>query len=161
MALLWVVAPTMLAAASSVPSRHVPPAGMTAAARSEKIGAPVDLYYQNVASAASGQDAALQLAIVPRVAGNSLQVQFVPDTGVTIDTGASMLALQKVQGGNNYRRSLAVQWRGGAPGHIRCIVSMDIGGSRFMSIFTVPITAAATDPNLQPVRKLLRVTPQR
>lgn len=161
LALLCSVGLNILAAASAVPSRHMVPAGMTAAARSEKIGAPVDLYYQNVPPDAPGQSAALQLAIVPRMAGNAMQVQFVPDTGVTIETGASILALQKVQGGNIYRRNLAVRWGAGVPGHIRSIVSIDIGGNRFMSIFTVPVVAAATDPNLPPALKIPRVKPQR
>ena len=167
MTLLWSVAPYLLvtasaaSSASTAPLRDVVPAGMTAAARSEKIGAPVDLYYQNVPPEAPGQSAALQLAIVPRMAGNSMQVQFVPDSGVTIETGASVLALQKVQGGNIYRRNLAVRWGAAVPGHIRSIVSIDIGGNRFMSIFTVPVAAAATDPNLPPARKIPRVKPQR
>jgi hypothetical protein len=132
-------------AASQAPNKPAGVAGMTAVTPvNQKIGAPVDVYYRHLNKSTGATDPTLQLAFVPRMAGN-LRVELVPDKDVTIAYGGAPLALQKAAASGVYNRMLSVRRGGSAPANIRALVSVEIGDMRFFSIYSIPADAVSAD----------------
>ena len=137
------VAPAASHGASQAPNKPAAVAGMTALTPvNQKIGAPVDVYYRHLAKSNGAGDPSLQLAFVPRMAGN-LRVEFVPDRNVTIVYGGARLALQKAAAAGVYNRMLSVRRGGSAPANIRALVSIELGDTRFFSIYSIPADAVS------------------
>lgn len=132
-------------AASQLPERPAAVAGMTAVLPvNQKIGAPVDVYYRHMNKAAGANDPTLQLAFVPRMAGK-LRVELLPDRNVTIAYGAAPLALQKAAAAGVYNRMLSVRRGGSAPASIRALVSIEMGDTRFFSVYAIPADVMSAD----------------
>lgn len=118
------------------------PARMTAArAVSEKIGVPVDVRYELTSAPVQNQPTTLHLVFIPRVAGNNLRVEYRASSSVAIDSAAPAYAIAKAQPAGIYRSSLVVTPRSAESGEVRVLVSMDTGGGRFFSIFSIPVAA--------------------
>lgn len=151
----------LLAIAATAPKDTLPPqlARMTHAVHvSEKMGAPIDVYYRHMSVTKSSADPSMQISFVPRVASDNLKVELTPDAGVAIDNGAAPLLLRKAEARGIYNRYLSVRRTIGGPANIRAIVSVEVGGARFFSVFTIPADAASVAGQLQksgkkPVRK--------
>lgn len=118
---------------------------MTAATRtSQKIGAPVEMYYQHL-KAGDSSTPNLKLAVVPQVAVNSLRLELSPGEGVSFDESSAGFKLQKATAAGIYNRFLNVSKGGSLPAIIRATVWVEIDGSTFFSIFSIPAdTASAT-----------------
>jgi hypothetical protein len=111
-----------------------------------KIGVPVDVRYQVTGVVAKDQPATLQLAFVPRVEGEGLRVEFPESKTVAISTGSGDLSMQRAQAAEPYRRSLNITPLTAEGAEIQVIVSMDIAGGRYFSVFTIPVESSAPPP---------------
>jgi hypothetical protein len=136
--------------AATAASGDAPLEQMALARASGKIGAPVDVRYLVSGVVAKDQPATVQLAFVPRVAGSNLQVQFPATAGVTIETGAQDLQMQKAAPTDVVRHRLLVTPTAGDAGEMRAIVSMELGGARFFTIYTIPIGTSDKTQSKQP-----------
>ena len=112
---------------------------MALARPSGKIGVPVDVHYLVTGTVARDQPATLQLAFVPRVPGTAMKVEFAPADTVTVESTAPGMTVQKAEASGVYRRTLTVTPRKADTGELRAIVSMDVEGGRYFSVFTIPI----------------------
>jgi lipoprotein-anchoring transpeptidase ErfK/SrfK len=149
------VAP-LLACAAIAPKQSLPAAlaQMTPAQRvSEKMGAPVDVFYRHMGAVKSSGDPSMQISFVPRVASNNLKVEMTPDAGVVIDNGAAPLLLNKAEARGVYNRYLNVRRTIAAPANIRAVVSVDVGGARFFSVFSIPADASSAASQSQKAGK--------
>ena len=115
------------------------PDQMSVARPSGKISVPVDVRYQLGGTAVRDQPMALQLAIIPRVAGENLRVEFPHSGSVTIESGGAALLQQKANAAGVYRRNLVITLRTGDQGEMRVLVSMDVEGGRYFGLFSVPV----------------------
>ena len=132
-------------AASEPANKPAAVAGMTAVLPvNQKIGAPVDVYYRHLAKSTGATDPTLQLAFVPRMAGN-LRVELLPDRNVTIAYGGAPLALQKAAAAGVYNRMLSVRRGGSTPANIRALVSIEMGDTRFFSVYSIPADVVSAD----------------
>jgi hypothetical protein len=151
----------LLACAADAPKQSLPAelAQMTPAQRvSEKMGAPVDVFYRHMGAVKLSGDPSMQISFVPRVASDNLKVEMTPDTGVVIDNGAAPLMLRKADARGIYNRYLSVRRTVGTPANIRAVVSVDVGGARFFSVFSIPADASSAASQSQkagkkPIRK--------
>ncbi len=147
LALSLTVAPAI--AATQKTGKPAAVSGMTLALSSgEKIGAPVDVYYQHLAPGAASADPSLKLSIVPRLAGK-LSVQLVPDRSVSILYGGAPMTFQKASAAGVYNRLLSVRRNGTTPARIRALVHLDLGDSSFFSVFVIPADAASAPTKSQ------------
>jgi hypothetical protein len=128
--------------AANAAGADVPLEQMALARPSGKIGAPVDVRYLVSGVVAKDQPATVQLAFIPRVAGSNLQVQFPETAGVTIETGAQDLQMQKTVPSDVMRHRLLVTPTAGDAGEMRAIVSIELDGGRFFTVYTIPIGSA-------------------
>jgi len=111
---------------------------MLPAEASGKIGAPVDVRYL-VGEKLAGSSTRLDLAFIPRVAATNMKIEFPATKGVTIESGNERAILQKTSAAEVYRRRLAVNASKGAS--VRAIVSMEVDGGTFFSVFVIPLEA--------------------
>ncbi len=129
---------------SAAPPVGASPPGMTRASRQgEKIGAPVDMFYKYVAGGTAKNDPTLQLAFAPRLAVDNLRVELLAGPGAVIDNGGAPLALAKTSAAGVYNRYISVRRLTDKPATLQAIVTVDIGDSRYASIFTLPVDAAS------------------
>lgn len=112
---------------------------MSLAKRSDKISVPVDVRYQFKSAALQDQPTQLELAFVPRAAGQNLRVEFVPSDSMTIESTNASMTQQKADAAAVYRRNLTVTRRKAGPSEIRILVSMDVGAGRYFGVFTIPV----------------------
>jgi hypothetical protein len=147
-----------LAQAAGIPAEL---RAMTAATRaSQKIGAPVEVYYQHLKASDSAAPN-LKLAVVPQVAVNSLRLDLSPGEGVSFDKSSADFKLQKTAAAGIYNRFLNVSKGGSQPATIRATVWVEIDGSTFFSIFNIPVdTASAIALKKSPTGKPARKQPQ-
>jgi hypothetical protein len=112
---------------------------MSLAKRSDKISVPVEVRYQFKSAALQDQPTQLELAFVPRAAGQNLRVEFVPSDSMTIESTNAPMTQQKADAAAVYRRNLTVTRRKAGPSEIRILVSMDVGAGRYFGVFTIPV----------------------
>ncbi len=110
---------------------------------SEKIGAPVDVRYQFSGVMAAGRPVSLQLAVVPRVQGENLRIELAATPGVAVGASSAPLTVGKANAAGVYRYAFALTRAANAPVKLPLIVSMEIDGARFFSVFAIPLSAAA------------------
>lgn len=140
------------ASASEAPAVELPAVEkMSPAHPSAKIGVPADVRYQLSSAAMQDQAITVQIAVVPRVAGENLKIEFPPSDAVVLESGASASVESKAAAASAYRRSLIVTPRDLDRAIVRVIVSMDVAGGRYFGIFSIPLTPQAIDKNA-PVR---------
>jgi hypothetical protein len=112
----------------------------------ERMSVPVDVHY-STGEAAPGQPMTLHLAFVPRVAGENLRVEFPHSKSATIETPKVDFVQQKADAASVIRRSIVVTPLQESGARVRVIVSMDVEGGRFFSVFSIPVGAdGATAP---------------
>jgi hypothetical protein len=104
-----------------------------------KVSVPVDVRYQPSGPPLRDQPMTLQLAFVPRVAGQNLRVEFPPSDSVTIESGIAGVVQQKADAASAYRRNIVVTPRQSDGGEVRVLVSMDVEGGRYFGIYTVAL----------------------
>ena len=106
-----------------------------------KVGVPVDVRYKLAGVAAKDQPTPLDLAFVPRIEGTNLEVTFIGSETTSIDAGAAPFVVAKPATSSIQRRRLTVTPRAADDGMVRVQVSMDVAGGRYVSIFTIPVSA--------------------
>jgi hypothetical protein len=126
---------------ASGPASADPPLERMSIARSvsEKIGAPIDVRYEFESSPDVDRPATLHLAVVPRVPGRNLRVEFPSAKDVTIEGIATPLTAQKAEPSAALRRSLVVTPLSAAAREIRVLVAMDAGAGRYFGIYAIPL----------------------
>jgi len=112
---------------------------MSEAQPSSKISVPADVRYQLSGAALQDQPITVKIAVVPRVAGTNLRVEFPDSPSVSVDVGGSPSVEQKVEAAGIYRRSLSITPRASAGAQMRVLVSMDVEGGRYFGIFSIPL----------------------
>jgi hypothetical protein len=114
---------------------------MLSARRSSRANVPVDVRYLFAAAPATDQSATLQLAFIPRVAGQNLRVEFPASSTVTVNpvSQAPALVVEKAEAQGIYRHALTVTPRTLAT-EIRVLVSLDVAGGRYFGIFLIPLS---------------------
>ncbi len=100
-----------------------------------KIGVPVDVRYSFDSEVLPNQPVQLSLAIVPRVAGQDLQVSVQSADGVDFSEGT--LSVQKASAAGVYRKQLAVTRQAGAT-ELKVLVTMGIAGGSGHGFYTIP-----------------------
>jgi hypothetical protein len=136
-----------LSASSSAP----PLEEMILAQAVGKIGAPVDVRYQISGVVTKHQPVTVQLAFVPRVDGSNLRVEFPESAGLRVDSSVLELASPVASKSDVMRHEVRVT-PSGESGVMRAIVSMELDGGRYFSIFAIPVGAqpAATTTKRPP-----------
>lgn len=114
---------------------------MALARPSGKISAPVDVRYEFDDQPAPNRSATLNLAVVPRVSGRNLRVEFPATRGVDLQGETEPLSAQKADAEGVLRRRLVVTPRTAAATEVRVLVSMDVGSGRYFGIHVIPLTA--------------------
>lgn len=134
-------------AASASPAAATGPAieTMSPARPSSKISVPADVHYQLGAAAMQDQPVNLQIAVVPRVAGQNLRVEFPESASVSVDSGGGPSVERKVEAAGIYRRSLNITPRTPNGAEVRVLVSMDVEGGRYFGIFSIPVGAESQE----------------
>jgi hypothetical protein len=110
---------------------------------SGKIGAPVDVRYEFDGTPAPNRPTTLSLAVVPRVSGRNLRVEFPATKGLDIRGDTVPLSSQKADAAGVFRRTLVVTPLTAAADEFRVLVSLDVGGGRYFGIHSIPLTASA------------------
>ncbi|MCS6946599.1 MAG: hypothetical protein NZM12_03175 [Steroidobacteraceae bacterium] len=129
------------ARSSAVVPRELP--GMSAAIGSEKISAPVGVFYQHLAGGPAADDPTLSIAVVPQIAAESLRVELVADHGVRLAYGGAPFALRQVKPASIHRRLLRIERSGRGAAYLRVLAFVEADGARSMGIFLVPVDKAA------------------
>jgi hypothetical protein len=111
---------------------------------SAKIGAPVEVRYEFDAAPAPNQAVTLNLAVVPRVPGRNLRIEFPATSGVDIQGETAPLSVQKADPAGVLRRRLFVTPLTATATEFRVIVSMDAGSGRYFGIHVIPLMAPGT-----------------
>jgi hypothetical protein len=100
-----------------------------------KIGVPVDVRYSFDSEVLPDRPVQLSLAIVPRVAGQDLQVSVQRADGVDFTEGT--LSVQKASAAGVYRKQMAVTRQAGAT-EMKVLVTMGIAGGSGHGFYTIP-----------------------
>lgn len=116
------------------------PEQMSLARQVGKLGVPVEVRYQFDAAPVRDQPTTLRLALIPRVAGQNLRIEFPPAESLTVES-ADVRAREKVDAAGVYRQSIVVTPRTTEAVEVRVLVSMDADGGRYFGIFSVPLSA--------------------
>lgn len=132
---------------SSASSQQAQPTGgaepplekMAVAQASGKLSVPVEVRYLASTAPALDRPMTLQLAFTTRVAGQNLKIEFPVSDSTSIDSGASVLTQQKANADDVIRRSLLVTPRKASGAEVRVLVSMDVDGGRYFSVFSIPL----------------------
>lgn len=120
---------------------ETPPERMSLAQPVGKMTLPVDVRYQLAGTPVRDQPTTLELALVPRVSGQNLHVEFPESDSVTIESGGAPFRQQKVTAATAVRRSLVITPRTRDAGELRVIISMDAEGGRYFGIYSIPFGA--------------------
>ncbi len=120
---------------------------MTVARPTSKISVPADVRYQLSSAALKDQPLTVAIAVVPRVAGENLRIEFPASDSVVLESGAGESVQQKAAAAGIYRRSLIVTPRSSERAEVRVLVSMDVDGGRYFGIFTIPLGTETIDKN--------------
>jgi hypothetical protein len=112
---------------------------MALARPTSKISVPADVRYQLSSAALKDQPLTVAIAVVPRVAGENLRIEFPPSDSVVLESGASASVQEKATAAGVYRRSLIVTPRSSERAEVRVLVSMDVEGGRYFGVFSIPL----------------------
>jgi hypothetical protein len=108
---------------------------------SGKISAPVDVRYAFDGVPAPNRPTTLDLAVVPRVSGRNLRVEFPATSGLDVQGETTPLSAQKADAAGVLRRRLVVTPLTATATEFRVMVSMDVGSGRYFGIHVIPLTA--------------------
>ncbi|MGH8263361.1 MAG: hypothetical protein ACRETU_04880 [Steroidobacterales bacterium] len=118
---------------------------MSSAQPSSKVSVPADVRYQLSGPALLDQPMTVQIAVVPRVAGQNLRVEFPESSSLSIDSGGGSSVEQKVAAAGIYRRTLSVTPRTPTGAAVRVLVSMEVEGGRYFGIFSIAVGNESVD----------------
>jgi hypothetical protein len=104
-----------------------------------KLSVPIDVRYRLAGVVIRDQPMPLELALVARVAGTNLKIEFPQSKSVLVESGQLTFAEQKAGAEHALRRNLRVTPRQDAANEVRVLVSMDIGGGRYFGVYTIPM----------------------
>lgn len=137
-----------LVAGCAAPSREAPAGAevdlakmASAERRSEKIGVPADVRYA-LTGGDAGMPLDLQIAVIPRIDGDDLRIEFPSTPGVSVAKSATAHVFGKASASAPYRLSLDLATDAQAPDRLPVIVSMKVGEARYFSVFAIPLRAA-------------------
>lgn len=125
---------------AAVPAAEPATEQMLLARQVGKVGVPVEVRYQFDAAPVLDQPMTLRLALIPRVPGQNLRIEFPPAESVTVES-ADMRTREKVDAAGIYRQSVVVTPRTAEAAEVRVLVSLDAEGGRYFGIFSVPLSA--------------------
>jgi hypothetical protein len=108
--------------------------------------APVDVAYRVIGPLTPGQPAVIELSLTPRLAASALELEVAPTIAYRIERSNAPIALGKVGAGMALRHSLTVTPVAGTPQDMRILVSVDVPGARYASVFRIPLSNTAVDP---------------
>jgi hypothetical protein len=117
-------------------------AHMLPAQASGKIGVPVDVRYLVAEQVTNTGARSIELAFIPRVAGTNMQIEFPTTEGVSIESGSEPVMVQKPTASDVFRRRLSVNTFKATGAAVRALVSMDVDGGRYFSVFVIPLDEA-------------------
>ena len=120
---------------------EVPLDEMKVAQTSGKPSVPVEVRY-HVGATSPNQPTTLQLAFVPRVAGENLTVEFPASDSATVDAEKSAFRHQRAAASSAIRRSALVTPTRTGDARVRVLVSMDVEGARFFGVFSIPLNGS-------------------
>ncbi|HZF14535.1 MAG TPA: hypothetical protein VE046_01205 [Steroidobacteraceae bacterium] len=138
-----------LGAATQATATPAEPAvdSMKLARPTSKISVPADVRYQLSSAALKDQPITVAIAVVPRVAGENLRIEFPASDSVVLESGASASVQEKATAAAVYRRSLIVTPRSSEVAEMRVLVSMDVEGGRYFGVFSIPLGRKSIDKN--------------
>lgn len=116
-------------------------ADMHLAQAGEKIGAPVDVHYLVQGTIARGRATPVSVAVVPRVAG-MLRVEFASSDDMKVVANAAPSAAEKAAAASVHRYALEATPLTTAGVTMPVIVTMEVDGGRYMSVFNIPLGAS-------------------
>jgi hypothetical protein len=124
---------------------------MSRAQLSGKRGAPVDVRYHVVGDVAAGVPMAVELVLVPRVAGSNLQyeVERTADVDVAVDGG---MAAQKANATQAYRRTMSVVPKRADLEEMRVLVSIETADGLAFGVYRIPLKAPVASGKSRPKR---------
>jgi hypothetical protein len=130
---------TVVASGSALAATEPAIEGMAPAQPSSKISVPVDVRYQLSDPTLQDLPITVQIAVVPRVAGENLRVEFPDSPSVSVQSGGGASVEHKVEAAGIYRRKLSITPRTATGAAMRVLVSMDAEGGRYFGIFSIPL----------------------
>lgn len=116
---------------------------------SEKIGVPADVRYRFSGAIAPGRPVSLQIAVIPRIEGRNLGIELPQTAGIALGKSPTRAALGKATATDVLRFAIELTPSAGAPDRLPLIVSMDVDGGHFFSVFSIPLGTAAAGPSIQ------------
>lgn len=117
-----------------------------------KPGAPVDLKFELKARPEAGQPLPIEIALVPRVASESLRATFIATDGLTVHSGGPA-EYAKAQAAAVYRHTLTVVPREDGVYYLSAIVLMDMPNGPEARTFSIPVIVGAPQEDLGPAGK--------
>ncbi len=114
-----------------------------------KAAAAVDLQYELLAKPVAGQPLEVELAFVPRVAADSLEVEAHGMTGLDVVTGGSA-SFQNVVAGVQYKIKLLVQPAANGVYYVGVTAKMSTKVQSDARAFSVPIVVGDPPPAVKP-----------
>lgn len=130
--------PTDPSAAPTPTAAQVPELeSMRLAKASGKLGVAADVRYAFDAAPAPGQPVMLNIAVIPRVAGQTLEFSLQPAEGMQIAAGP--VTRLKVNQADTLRQQYAITRTAGMPGTLRVLVTHRWDGGSAFGFYSIPV----------------------
>jgi hypothetical protein len=126
-------APTAKPTAAQVPSLE----SMQLAKSSGKLGVAADVRYSFDTAPAAGEPVTLSIAVVPRVAGQTLAFSLQPAEGVQVAAGP--VTRLKVGQADTLRQQYAITRTAGTSGTLRVLVTHQWDGGSAFGFYSIPL----------------------
>jgi hypothetical protein len=136
----------MVASCAAGPPNAVAEADFRLMAHAEplgKVGAPVDVRYQFMGPVIKDQPVALQIAVVPRVPGASLELELPASDTVALEPRRMTLAADRVSAKTEFRRTVMITPRIASGGRVMVLVSLAVGNANYASYYSITVGAPA------------------
>ena len=115
-----------------------------------KIGAPVRVQYQLMGALVPNQPVALRLSVTPKVAGERLLLEVPDAAGYRSLKESRTLVAGKASSGISTDTTVMLTPTAANAADLRVLVSYDVEGARYFSVYRVPLAGRAVAP---PARK--------
>ena len=111
-----------------------------------KIGAPVRLQYQLMGALVPNQPVALRLSVTPKVAGERLLLEVPDAAGYRSLKESRTLVAGKASSGISTDTTVMLTPTAANAADLRVLVSYDVEGARYFSVYRVPLAGRAVAP---------------
>ena len=111
-----------------------------------KIGAPVRVQYQLMGALFPNQPVALRLSVTPKVAGQRLLLEVPDAAGYQSLKESRTLVAGKASSGISTDTTVMLTPTATTAADLRILVSYDVEGARYFSVYRVPLAARAAVP---------------